>query len=106
MNLLQKSIDNFQEMPDVSDLFKKLISVGIKIGIGSGLPRSFMDLLIDHLGWDEEVFDFICSSEELDHGRPHPIMIQEGMKQLRVSDNNKGFESWRYINGCSGRQKC
>lgn len=89
MMLLDQSIYNFQSLPEVTSLFKTLKSKGIKIGIGSGLPLEFMNALMQHLKWDKSLFDYINSSDELDLGRPDPIMIQDAMQTLGLPDKSK-----------------
>lgn len=87
MNELIHNIDSFVEMPGAALVFNQLKSIGIKIGIGSGLPLSFINRLIDHLNWKHEDFDYINSSDELGKSRPDPIMIEDAMQQLGVFDS-------------------
>lgn len=89
MWLLEGSIHNFQNLSGVTTLFQTLKSKGIKIGIGSGLPLEFMNALMQHLKWDKQLFDYINSSDELDLGRPDPIMIQDAMRTLALTDRSK-----------------
>ncbi len=86
LSLLEASVSSFQEVPQASEIFKIVRAKGIKVGIGSGLPLSFMKTLLDHLGWEEEDFDYIGSSDDLPAGRPNPIMILEAMKQLGITN--------------------
>ncbi len=89
MLLLNQSIDRFQSMPHAIDVFQTIKSKGIKIGIGSGLPLLFIKSLLKHLDWDEALFDYINSSDELDFGRPHPIMIEDAIDKLALHDFHK-----------------
>ena len=89
MSLLKQSIDQFRSMPDALAIFQTLQSHGIKIGIGSGLPLLFMKALLKHIQWDESLFDYVNSSDELAYGRPHPIMIQDAMRTLGLHDPSR-----------------
>lgn len=89
MLLLNQSIVRFQSMPHALDVFQTLKSYSVKVGIGSGLPLLFIKDLLKHLNWDETLFDYVNSSDELDFGRPHPIMIQDAMDKLDLPDPHK-----------------
>lgn len=89
MNELIQNLDSFTEMPGASLVFDELNSNGVNIGIGSGLPLSFINQLIDHLNWNRADFDYINSSDELGESRPNPIMILDAMQQLNLNDKSK-----------------
>lgn len=86
MNLLNESVTDFQEIAAASNIFHLLKAQGIKIGIGSGLPHSFMLKIMHHLNWEIANFDYIGSSDTLGIGRPDPIMILDAMQQLGLTD--------------------
>ena len=87
--LLEENIAAFQEIPKASEVFTLLQSKEIKIGIGSGLPLPFIKALIQQIGWQSTPFDYIGSSESLPAGRPNPIMIQQAMEQLAITDTSQ-----------------
>lgn len=89
LKLLKDSLDRFSEMPGASELFRFLKEYPLKIGLGSGLPGGFMTDLIRHLEWDFRYFDYLGSSEEIGHGRPHPAMILDSMKKLNILDPSR-----------------
>ena len=89
IELLGTRISNFIEMPGASDTFDMVKRKGIKVGIGSGLPKSFMLALIQHLNWSEDWFDYMKSSEQLGKGRPDPVMLLDSMDQLGVGDRGR-----------------
>ena len=76
-------------MPGASELFVELRKRGIKIGLGSGLPRTYMNKLIEHVGWSKNEFDYISSSEDLKIGRPNPIMIYDFIEKLKIKEKDK-----------------
>lgn len=86
LELLNNNASAFTEVPKASEVFETLRAKGIKIGIGSGLPLSFMQTLITQLNWRAKDFDYIGSSDDLSAGRPNPIMILEAMQQLDITN--------------------
>lgn len=86
MELLYALIGDFHEIAEASKIFHFLKAKGIKIGIGSGLPLSFMHKIMEHLNWETTVFDYIGSSDTLRKGRPDPIMILDALQQLELTN--------------------
>jgi phosphonatase-like hydrolase len=86
----EKRLDNFDENEGWSETYSFLKETGIKVGIGTGLPNSLLELIMDHLGWHKMQFDFIGTSNEFPNGRPAPDMILEMMRLLNSKDG-KGF---------------
>ena len=82
---INAKLDNFAAADNVSTLFQTLRDKGIKIGIGTGLPREQADKIIDHLGWKKDNFQYIGISSELGAARPNPIMILDMMKSLALT---------------------
>jgi len=86
LSLLNESVTSFSEVPKATFIFQALQEKNIKVGIGSGLPSSFINTLIHHLGWQQQNFDYIGSSDDLPAGRPNPVMILEAMQQLAITN--------------------
>ncbi len=84
---VEKGIRNFSAAEGARDIFGAMMGKGIKIGIGSGLPRAVFDRVFYHLHWDEVGFDYIGIAEEIGRGRPHPDMILDMMKEVDVAAN-------------------
>jgi len=89
LSFLNESVHSFTEMPKASAVFKILQEKNIKVGVGSGLPSSFINTLIHHLGWQPQNFDYIGSSDDLPAGRPNPIMILQAMEQLAIINSTE-----------------
>jgi len=83
---INANLTNFSGADRVEDLFQLLRQKGIKIGLGTGLPREQFDNIIEHLGWEIANFQYTGISSELGKARPHPIMILDMMSLLGVSD--------------------
>ena len=86
MEQLEASIHCFSEIEGTGTTFEFLKKKGVKIGIGSGLPLSFMQLIVQHLGWNPLTFDYMNSSDQLPEGRPSPVMITDAMDKLGISN--------------------
>ncbi len=84
IHLLNASVSTFVAIDGAREIFNLLKKANIKIGIGSGLPLTFMHQLLAQLNWEPSTFDYIGSSDELAAGRPDPIMILDAKKQLNL----------------------
>lgn len=82
---VEKGIHNFSAAEGARDILGSMMGKGIKVGIGSGLPRTVFDSIVHHLHWDEIAFDYIGIAEEVGRGRPHPDMILDMMKKVNVT---------------------
>lgn len=83
ISLLQTQSACFVEFDGSTDVLTTLKKKGIKIGIGSGLPKEILMNLCKNLGW-EQLFDYYGSSEEIGKSRPDPVMIFDAMKKLNI----------------------
>jgi len=79
------SIHNFMADRDAEDLFDHLNQLKIKIGLGTGLSKELFQILIEHLKWNIDRFDYIGVSNDALRSRPHPDMIFDMMHKLRIS---------------------
>ncbi len=82
---VEKGMHNFSAADGARDILGSMMGLGIRVGIGSGLPRVVFDKVLDYLQWNEVVFDYIGIAEEVGRGRPHPDMILDMMRKLNVS---------------------
>ncbi len=78
------SISSFKENSGTAMIFQYLKNAGVKIGIGSGLPKDLFYAIYDHLHWNSHSFDFIGIAEDIGKGRPHPDMILRMLRDLNV----------------------
>ena len=82
--------EGIQEMPGTTEVFQELKSRGIKVVLDTGYFRDMANVLIDHMGWDQQdLIDYSVTSDEVEKGRPYPYMIQKAMEQLNVEDPSK-----------------
>ena len=85
---INANLANFASAENLTELFQTLQQKGIKIGIGTGLPRAQADKIIEHLKWETDNFHYIGISSELGKARPHPIMIWDMMDSLNLTEKN------------------
>lgn len=74
----------FTAMDGAVDVFSQLRSRGIKVGLGTGLPRDLLDPLLAALQWPAAWFDFVGCPGAGVRGRPAPDMIFRMMKALAI----------------------
>ncbi len=82
---LRDRLTNFAEHPEFPQVVQVLKDSGIKVGIGSGLPRTVFDVLYQSLGWARYRLDYVQVYEALGRGRPFPDMIFDMGGRLSVS---------------------
>lgn len=79
------------------ELFSYLKQQGIKIALTTGFYRVVTDIILGRLGWlegldenrvgnESTVIQASIASDEVEQGRPAPIMIQKAMRLLEVDD--------------------
>jgi len=75
--------------PDLFEFFQKARKEhGMKIGLDTGYPPEIQKSLIDALGMETEVDDYI-SSYQVKEGRPFPYMIHQLMERQGISDTRR-----------------
>ncbi|MBC7746192.1 MAG: HAD-IA family hydrolase [Flavobacterium sp.] len=77
-------------LPDVEQTLWELQKRGIKVGINTGFPHIIAETIIKRLRWREKgLIDYLIGSDQVEFGRPHPLMIQHIMKELNITDPNE-----------------
>lgn len=77
------------EKPGVTETFRKLKSLGIKIAVNTGFDRPITEALLTRLGWQRDLLiDYSVTSDEVIRGRPFPDMIFQAMKRLGVNESS------------------
>lgn len=79
-------LDQFSESKDLEPTMAHLRSRKVKVGVGSGLPRDVLRILLEHFHWERYSFDYISTSEEIGKGRPNPDMIIDMMVKLHLNN--------------------
>lgn len=86
---VESRISDFSPAHGTEELFSLVKSLNIKLGIGTGLPRSIFRLISAQLGWRDVMFDYTGIAEEVGTGRPDPAMINDMMKKLDITDGGE-----------------
>lgn len=74
-------------LPYAEEVFQQLKEKGIRIALNTGFPRIIADVIINRLQWkDKGWVDDIIASDEVEHGRPQPFMIQELILRASITD--------------------
>jgi phosphonatase-like hydrolase len=79
------------------DTFVDLRDRGIAIALTTGFYRVVTDIILEKLGWLDglnnqrignagSIIQLSIASDEVEHGRPYPFMIERAMQLLGVSD--------------------
>jgi len=78
-----------REKEGVSETFRKLKSLGIKIAVDTGFSREITTPLLERMQWHKnDLLDFSVTSDEVPRGRPFPDMIFKSMALTGVRDVN------------------
>jgi phosphonatase-like hydrolase len=78
------------EKAGVTETFRKLKSLGIKIAVNTGFDRAITEALLTRLGWQRDLLiDYSVTSDEVIRGRPFPDMIFHAMKRLGVDESSR-----------------
>lgn len=80
------SLDQFSENTDLEPTMAHLRERSVKVGVGSGLPKDVLKILLEHFHWERFGFDYISTAEEIGKGRPHPDMIIDMMVKLHLNN--------------------
>jgi phosphonatase-like hydrolase len=74
-------------LPFAEQTFEQLKEKGILIALNTGFPRCIADTIVSRLQWKEKgLIDDYIASDEVELGRPSPMMIEELMKRAGVTD--------------------
>lgn len=74
-------------MPGFHDLYAALRERGVALGVVSGAPREWVELVIDH--FDVGPFDVVLSTEDIDEpGKPEPHVYEAAAERVGVDPAN------------------
>lgn len=80
MNAFYETHPGVREIEGASKAFQILKNAGILVALDTGFGRSTADTIINRLGWTNNgLIDATVTSDEVEHGRPFPDMIQRLM---------------------------
>ncbi|NLA55485.1 MAG: phosphonatase-like hydrolase [Corynebacterium humireducens] len=74
-------------LPGVEEMFAQLRSSGVRIGLTTGFSREIVDLILGAMEWRVgETVDASAAGDEVEEGRPAPLLIGKVMDDLGVRD--------------------
>jgi phosphonatase-like hydrolase len=77
--------EDISALPDVEQTLLELQNRGIKVGINTGFPHVIAEAIVKRLKWREKgLINYLIGSDQVEFGRPHPLMIQHIMKVLNI----------------------
>jgi HAD superfamily hydrolase (TIGR01549 family) len=80
------SIGEFSENKDLDATMAHLRTRKVKVGVGSGLPKDVLQILLEHFRWERFGFDYISTAEQIGKNRPNPEMIIDMMVKLHLNN--------------------
>lgn len=79
--------EDVKPMPHAVKTFEWLQQNGIKVALNTGFSKAITDIILERVGWqNNNLVDFVVSSDEVADGRPSPDMINSIMKAVGVTD--------------------
>ena len=80
-----RSSPNLYALPNVEAVFIELKDAGIRVALNTGFSRDIAELIIERLGWWKNgLIDDFIASDDVEKGRPSPMMITELMKRAGI----------------------
>ncbi len=81
-----KTYPDLRPLPRAVETFQTLKATGVKVALNTGFTKAITDTILSRLGWNESpMLDYVISSDEVPHGRPHPDMIRAIMNALTIT---------------------
>lgn len=72
---------------DTEDVFMQLKEKGIRVALNTGFPKVIADTIINRFQWKEKkLVDDCLASDEVEHGRPASLMIEQLMYRAGIDD--------------------
>lgn len=82
-----QSEPDIEPLPNVEETFETLRADRVKVGINTGFSRDIAEAVVNRLQWREKgLIDYLVGSDEVELGRPYPLMIQKIMAEAGITD--------------------
>lgn len=75
---------NVRPISGAAEAFRLLRESGISVALDTGFDRAIVNVILDRLGWGDDLLDATVASDEVESGRPSPDMIFRAMKLTGV----------------------
>src|SRR5262249_30888068 len=74
------------ETDGASDVMRRLRAAGVKVALDTGFARAITDVVVERLGWRDDVVDVTVSSDEVARRRRNPDMVLRARRGGGVRD--------------------
>jgi phosphonatase-like hydrolase len=87
----RRIIEHYRSSPEVrevagaTEVFASLRACGVRVTLDTGFDRRTLDTIVERLGW-APLLDDTIASDEVEHGRPDPEMINMLMWRAGIAD--------------------
>jgi phosphonatase-like hydrolase len=72
---------------DTEAVFQQLKEKGVRIALNTGFPKVIADTIVNRFQWKEKkLVDDYIASDEVEDGRPAPLMIQQLMQRAGIDN--------------------
>ena len=72
---------------DTEEVFVQLKEKGVRIALNTGFPKIIADTIVNRFQWiDRSLVDDYIASDEVENGRPAPLMIEQLMHRAGLDD--------------------
>ncbi|MBL7697532.1 MAG: HAD hydrolase-like protein [Chitinophagaceae bacterium] len=95
-DFVDEMVDHYQTSPEVKpapgteNILVWLKERGIRVAMNTGFPRQIADVIVDRFQWVEKnLVDEYIASDEVEHGRPFPDMIERLMQSGGITDSKE-----------------
>jgi len=93
---VDEMIDHYQSSPEVQpapyteELLAWLKEKGIRVALNTGFPKVIADVIVERFQWmKRNLVDEYIASDEVEHGRPFPYMIEQLMRSGGITDSKE-----------------
>ncbi|HEX4329596.1 MAG TPA: HAD hydrolase-like protein, partial [Burkholderiales bacterium] len=83
--LAQRFHGTAREVPGASAVIAQLRGRGLRVALNTGFDRDTTRMLMQALGWTENMVDAIACGDEVEQGRPAPDLIRRCMALTGVA---------------------
>lgn len=80
------SLNPPRPMDGVETTLRNLRAQGMKIGLTTGFSREVVDMILESMGWGDDLIDVTAAGDEVQAGRPEPYLIRKVMHELGIED--------------------
>jgi len=77
--------EGVEEVPGAAEVFRTVRADGVRVALITGFDRDITSLLLEALGWSNDVVDAVVTGDDVRAGRPAPYLIFHAMEATNVT---------------------